>query len=106
VEFSQAEIIFYAVASIASGAACFARVLRDHEPVEFSTLVGRCMSSAVLGFGVVALWLGNSPVADGTNGFFWLAIASLIGYCSRDIQDQIIQRLVDWILKKFDSDGK
>ena len=104
VDFPQDEIRFYAIAVVVSGVACFARILRDNEPIERRNIVGRCMSSSVLGCGAVAIWLGNHPTDTGNGGFYWLAVCALIGYCSRDIQDQILSRLVGWLLKRFGGD--
>ena len=99
-DFPEAEIRFYAAAFIAACIACLARIFRDNERVDIRTILGRCASSGVLSFGAIGIWLGNRPDAD-SRGFYWLAIAALIGYCSRDIQDQILTRLIGWLLKKF-----
>ena len=99
-DFPEAEITFYAAAFVASSIACLARIFRDNERIDVRTVFGRCASSGVLSFGAIGIWVGSNPDAN-SGGFYWLAIAALIGYCSRDIQDQILTRLVNWLLKKF-----
>ena len=103
-EFSAAEALFYAASFVASGIACFARILRDNEPIIARVVFGRCLSSGFLSFGIVAVWVGRDTDSGSFGGFYWLAIAALIGYLSKDIQDQILTRASSWLLKKFGPD--
>lgn len=100
-DFPQTEIVFYAVAFITAAIACLARIWRDNERIELYVIFGRCMSSAILGCGTVSIWLGDSAGSDGNGGFYWLAVAALVGYCSRDIQDQVLTRVINWLIGKF-----
>ena len=99
-DFPKTEIVFYATAFVAACIACLARIFRDNERIDTRVLFGRCASSGVLSFGIVAIWIGSNPDPN-AGGFYWLAIAALIGYCSRDIQDQLLSRTISWLLKKF-----
>ena len=99
-DFPKKEIVFYATAFVAACIACLARIFRDNERIDVRTVCGRCASSGVLSFGIVAIWIGSNPDPN-AGGFYWLAIAALIGYCSRDIQDQLLSRTISWLLKKF-----
>jgi len=107
VDFPKTEIVFYSAAFVASAIACLARIFRDNERIDGYTILGRCVASGVLSFGGVALWVGSNPDTD-SGGFYWLAVAALIGYCSRDIQDQIFTRIIAWAIGKFggDNNGK
>ena len=93
--------MFYAVSFLASGVASLARILRDGEPIGGRVIFGRCLSSGILSFGAVAIWIGRSPDHSGVSGYYWLAIAALIAYTSKDVQDQVLHRLSSWVLKKF-----
>lgn len=99
-DFPKTEIVFYSAAFVASSIACLARIFRDNEHLDVRVVCGRCASSGVLSFGIVAIWIGSHPNPS-TGGFYWMAIAALIGYCSRDIQDQILSKTISWLLKKF-----
>jgi len=101
VEFTKTEIVFYVAMFIASGFACLARIWRDNEHADVRTVFGRCLSSGFLSFGAVAIWIGRNPDPAIGSGAYWLAIATLVGYCSRDIQDQILTRGISWMLEKF-----
>lgn len=105
-EFSATEALFYAASFIASGAASFARILRDNEPVIARVVFGRCLSAGFTSFGVVAIWVGRDPSAGALGGFYWLAIAALIGYTSKDLHDKVLARVSDWILSKFGPEEK
>ena len=96
--------MFYAVSFITSGIASLARILRDNEPLIGRVVLGRCLSSGVLSFGIIAVWVGRSADTSSFGTFGWLAIAALIGYLSKDIQDQILTRASHWLLKKFGPD--
>jgi hypothetical protein len=105
VEFTKTEIIFYVAMFVASGFACLARIWRDNERADIRTVFGRCLSSGFLSFGVVAIWIGSNPDSSAGSGAYWMAIATLVGYCSRDIQDQILTRGINWIINKFGGPG-
>ena len=103
-QFSPIEAMFYAASFVASGLASFARILRDNEPLVPRVVFGRCLSSGFLSFGIVAIWVGRSADTSSFGSFGWLAVAALIGYLSKDIQDQILTRASHWLLKKFGPD--
>ena len=96
--------MFYAVSFLASGIASLARIMRDGEPIGGRVIFGRCLSSGILSFGVVAIWIGRSADHSSASGFYWLAIASLIAYMSKDVQDHILHRISHWVCKKFGPD--
>lgn len=100
-EFSKSEIVFYGIAFVVSGTCSLARIWRDNEPIRSRVVVGRCISSGFFGAGGVALWIGRYPDSAGSGAFYFLAIAALIGYMSKDVQDQILTRLARWITNKI-----
>lgn len=105
-EFSAAEALFYAASFVTSGAASFARILRDNESLVGRVIFGRCISAGFTSFGVVAIWIGRNPDSGSLGGFYWLAIAALIGYTNKDLHDQILTRVTEWLLSKFGPDDK
>ena len=104
-EFSDAEITFYAIAFIVAGLSSLARIWRDNEPIRGRVIIGRVLSSGFFGAGGIALLIGRYPDSGGDSGpFYHLAIAAFIGYLSRDFQDQILNRLAKWITKRLGPD--
>jgi len=106
VAFSAKEIQFYAVCFIAAGIACLARVWRDNEHIDVRTCIGRCVSSGVLGFGTIGLWIGRSADSISGSSFYYLAAATLVGYVGKDLQDQLLNRIIRYGLQKTGLDEK
>jgi hypothetical protein len=100
VAFSAAEIQFYSMCFLVSSFACLSRLWRDNERLDLRTSVGRCLSSGVLGFGTIGIWIGRDPSSLNGGSVYYLAIAALVGYVGKDLQDQLLNRLVRYGMKK------
>lgn len=104
-EFSETEIIFYAVAFVVSGSSCLARIWRDNESIGARATFGRCFSSGFFGCGAVAVLTHWHSSSAGASAFYLLAVAAFVGYLSRDFQDQVLTKVAKWITKKLDLDA-
>lgn len=98
--FETQEIIFYGVCFVVSTFAGLARLWRDNDRVGWRNGLGRCLSSGFFSFGIVGIWAGRDPGSLVASGFFYLAIAAILGWMGKDLQDQILTRLVKFGLKK------
>ena len=103
--FSATEIQFYSICFIVSSFACLSRLWRDNEHLDLRTSVGRCLSSGVLGFGAIGIWIGRDPSSLNGGSVYYLAIATLVGYLGKDLQDQLLNRIVRYGLKKTGLEG-
>ena len=101
-EFDPAEAIFYAVVFVAAGAITLFRVWRDNERLRGRALIGRSLSAGSVTFGIVALLIGRSadPSSDGPSdgGFYWLAIAALIAYYWKEIEEKALKKIIDKVV--------
>lgn len=98
--FSAVETLFYTVTFVTASAAGFARLLRDNDVILIRSVLGRCLGSGCLGFGIVSLLIGHSNSVN-LSSFYWVAVSTLIGYASKDIQDKIFGIMIAWLLKRF-----
>ncbi len=99
VVFTQTEIVFYIVVSVFGILGGVIRHWRDGGSDNRVRSLGRCLSSWVVAFGVVGLWIGDDP-SSVISPFYYLAVAALVGYMSPDVQEKIINRLFEEILKR------
>ena len=91
--FNTEESLFYATCFLVASISCLLRVWNDREGGHtVSSLVGRCASSGIYGFGIVALWLGR--VADSAvssdSPYVFIAISAFVGMAGRELQERII----------------
>jgi hypothetical protein len=91
--FNTEETVFYTVCFVVASVACLLRVWNDRESGHtVSSLVGRCFTSGIYGFGIIALWLGR--VADGAvgsgNPYVFIAVSAFVGMASRELQERVI----------------
>ena len=100
--FNPAEAFFYACVFVAAGAITVFRSWRDQEPVGGRTLVGRSLSSGTVVFGVVGVLLHRSADSSSgmpdSGGFYWLAIAALIAYYWKEIEEKALKRIIDKVV--------
>jgi hypothetical protein len=99
VVFTSTEIIFYACVSVFGVVGGVIRHWRDGGGDSRVRSIGRCLSSWVVAFGVVGLWIGNDP-SSVISPFYYLAVSTLVGYVSPDIQERIINRLIEELLRR------
>lgn len=97
--FTSNEIIFYTVVSIFGVVGGIIRHLRDGSTDNWVRIVGRCLSSWVVSFGIVGLWIGDDATGF-TSPFYFLAVSTLVGYVAPDIQEKIINRLIAEIQRR------
>ncbi len=97
--FTSTEVIFYLVVSVFGVLGGVIRHWRDGGSNNRIRAVGRCLSSWVVAFGVVGLWIGNDP-SSVISPFYYLAVSTLVGYVSPDIQERIINRLIEELLRR------
>lgn len=97
--FTQAEIVFYIVVSIFGVAGGIIRHMRDGGSDSWIRDVGRCLSSWVVAFGAIGLWVGNDP-SSVTSPFYFLAASALVGYVAPDIHEQIVEWLIEEIKRR------
>lgn len=97
--FTSTEIIFYACVSVFGVVGGVIRHWRDGGGDSRVRSIGRCLSSWVVAFGVVGLWIGNDP-SSVISPFYYLAVSTLVGYVSPDIQERIINRLIEELLRR------
>lgn len=99
-EFHQADLVFYAAVAMSGIVGGALRLLRDRVSYGVGGNTGRFLSSGLVSFGVVGIWIGDNPVGV-ANPFYYLAIASSIGYASHDMQERIYARGIDLVLDKL-----
>lgn len=99
-EFHQADLVFYAAVAMSGIIGGAVRLARDRISYGISGNIGRFLSSGLVSFGVVGIWIGDNP-ASIVNPFYYLAIASSIGYASHDVQERIYARGIDLLLDKL-----
>lgn len=97
--FTETEIIFYAVVSVFGVVGGIIRHMRDGGSDNWIRNVGRCLSSWVVSFGIIGLWIGDDP-SSVTSPFYFLAVSALVGYVAPDVQERIVNRLIEEILKR------
>ena len=97
--FTSTEIIFYTVVSIFGVVGGIIRHLRDGSTDNWVRNVGRCLSSWVVSFGIIGLWIGDDATGI-TSPFYFLAVSTLVGYVAPDIQEKIISRLIAEIQRR------
>lgn len=97
--FTSTEIIFYTCVSVFGVVGGIIRYWRDGGGDNRVRGIGRCLSSWVVAFGVIGLWIGNAPDSV-VSPFYYLAVSTLVGYVSPDIQERIINRLIEEILRR------
>ena len=97
--FTSTEVIFYIVVSVFGVLGGVIRHWRDGGSDNRVRSLGRCLSSWVVAFGTVGLWIGNAPDSV-ISPFYYLAVSALVGYVSPDIQERVINRLIEEILKR------
>ena len=91
--FNHAETLFYAICFAVASLACLFRVWNDRESNHtLSSIVGRCATSGIYGFGVVAIWVGRFSGGDSSvvNPYGYVAIAAFVGMAGRELQEKII----------------
>lgn len=100
VDFQKIEVIFYAAVSLFGVIGGVVRLCRDNVSYGLAGNIGRCLSSGLVAFGAVGIWIG--PDTSSLVGpFYYLATAALIGYTSPDIQEKIFNRAINAIQEKF-----
>ena len=97
--FTQTEIVFYAVVSVFGVIGGVIRHWRDGDPSNRIRAIGRCLSSWVVAFGVVGLWIGNTPDSV-ISPFYYLAVSTLVGYVTPDIHEQLVGWLIGEIKRR------
>lgn len=97
--FTSTEIIFYCAVSAFGIVGGIIRQLRDGGGDNRVRSIGRCLSSWVVAFGVIGLWVGSTPDSV-VSPFYYLAVSTLVGYVSPDIQERIINRLIEELLRR------
>ena len=99
-EFQKVEIIFYLTVSMFGIAGGVIRHWRDGINYGFAGNAGRCLSSGLVSFGAIGIWIGHDTDAV-TGPFYYLAIAALIGFSSQDLQEKVFNRAIGAVLDKF-----
>ena len=95
--FTSTEIIFYACVSVFGVVGGVIRHWRDGGGDSRVRSIGRCLSSWVVAFGVVGLWIGNDP-SSVVSPFYYLAVSTVVGYMSPDVQEKLLNRAFEKIL--------
>lgn len=91
--FNTEESLFYATCFLVASIACLLRVWNDRESGHtFYSLSGRCATSGIYGFGIVALWIGRvaDSAVSGDNPYLFIAVAAFVGMAGRELQERII----------------
>lgn len=102
--FNAPETIFYAVLFVSGAIACLSRIwARGEGGITVRCVVGRCFSSGIYGFGVVAIWLGRIPADDigSGNPYAFVAVAAFVGLASRELQERIIAVIFEGIMQRI-----
>ena len=98
--FHQEDLIFYAAIAMSGIIGGAVRLARDRVSYGITGNIGRFLSSGLVSFGAVGIWIGDHP-ASVVNPFYYLAIASSVGYASHDVQERIYARGIDILLDRF-----
>lgn len=99
-DFQKVEVVFYAAVSMFGIIGGVIRLCRDNISYGLAGNIGRCLSSGLVAFGAVGIWIG--PDTSSLVGpFYYLATAALIGYTSPDIQEKIFNRAINAIQDKM-----
>jgi len=86
VEFERTEIVYYAAVLLFGCLGGLARLLRDQTYPGFHRSLGSILSSGIVSFGGVALWIGRSP--DSIVGpIYYLAVAVFVGYFTLEVTE-------------------
>lgn len=107
-DFQKVEIVFYSAVSLLGIVGGVIRLCRDNVNYGVVGNLGRCLSSGLVSFGVVGIWIGPNT-GSLVSPFYYLAAAALIGFSSSDIQEKIFNRVIGVLQKKFgltDSKGE
>lgn len=104
-DFQKAEIVFYTAVSLSGIIGGIIRVCRDGVSYGAVGNVGRCLSSGLVSFGAIGLWIGHDTTSA-TGPFYYLAAASLIGYASHDVHDKVFNRVIGAVLDKLGTGDK
>lgn len=99
-DFQKVEVVFYAAVSMFGIVGGVVRLCRDNISYGIAGNLGRCLSSGLVSFGVVGIWIGNDT-SSLSSPFYYLAASALIGYTSPDIQEKIFNRAISAIQEKF-----
>jgi hypothetical protein len=100
VDFQKVEIVFYSAVSLLGIVGGVVRLCRDNISYGIVGNLGRCLSSGLVAFGVVGIWIGNDT-SSLSSPFYYLAASALIGFSSSDIQEKIFNRSISVLQKKF-----
>lgn len=98
-DFQKVEIVFYSAVSLLGIVGGVIRLCRDNVNYGVVGNLGRCLSSGLVSFGVVGIWIGPNT-GSLISPFYYLAVSALVGYVSPDIQERVINRLIEEILKR------
>ncbi|QDV26350.1 hypothetical protein [Aureliella helgolandensis] len=99
-EFDKTEAIFYGIIGAAGSIGGLIRLWRDNERLDIRGSLGRILSSGILAFGAIGCWIGRAPSDTITGPVFYVAVATLIGYMGKELQDKILAKLVTYALKR------
>lgn len=93
-EFKAAEVIFYTAIFIGGVIGGLCRHWRDYRgPRNVYRSIGRILSSGLLAFGIVGIWVGDD--SSSINGpFYFVSAAALIGYLCPSDQDELLKRIM------------
>lgn len=104
-EFVQIENLFYAALFIAGGVGSIARQCGDNDNSSVRVWFGRTLSGGLFGGGISAYWLAAySNTGDNFSAWLYVFASSLIGFCSIDIKDKLLQTFILWLYAKFTGD--
>jgi hypothetical protein len=100
VDFSKAEVVFFIAISLSGVIGGVIRLCTDNVNYGLVGNVGRCLSSGLVSFGIIGVWIGHD--SSGVSGpFYYLAASALIGYVGHDLQEKIFNRAIGMLLSKF-----
>lgn len=101
--FTSAEIIYYAAVLLFGCLGGLARLLREQVYPGFARSLSSVLSSGIVSFGGVALWIGRSP--DSVVGpVYYLAVAVFVGYFTLEVTEfakTVIKSLLRGIFKRM-----
>lgn len=92
-EFVKTEIIFYATITLFGLLGGISRHLRDRLVCGWAGIFGRCLSSGLVTFGVVGVWIGDNPNII-VSPIYYLALSVLVGYATYESPGDLISRLL------------
>ena len=99
-DFQKVEIVFYSAVSLLGIVGGVVRLCRDNISYGLVGNLGRCLSSGLVAFGAVGIWIGPDT-SSLASPFYYLAASALIGFSSSDIQEKIFNRSISVLQKKF-----